>query len=34
MDLQTEQVHAWLEETDYSDKYCDDVYEYRRYGYV
>merc|ERR1719254_299033 len=25
-----EQVQAWNEETDYSEKYCDDVYEYRR----
>mmetsp|Transcript_93781 Transcript_93781/g.265207 ORF Transcript_93781/g.265207 Transcript_93781/m.265207 type:complete len:166 (-) Transcript_93781:152-649(-) len=24
------QVQAWTEETDYSEKYCDDVYEYRR----
>lgn len=24
------QVRAWTEETDYSEKYCDDVYEYRR----
>jgi len=24
------QVHAWIEETDYSEKYCDDIYEYRR----
>merc|ERR1719198_310859 len=25
-----DQVQAWTEETDYSEKYCDDVYEYRR----
>mmetsp|Transcript_7077 Transcript_7077/g.11407 ORF Transcript_7077/g.11407 Transcript_7077/m.11407 type:complete len:173 (-) Transcript_7077:156-674(-) len=25
-----ETVLAWKEETDYSEKYCDDVYEYRR----
>merc|ERR1719407_464857 len=25
-----EMVAAWKEETDYSEKYCDDVYEYRR----
>lgn len=25
-----EQVQAWTDETDYSEKYCDDVYEYRR----
>merc|ERR1719174_2017162 len=25
-----EQMQQWVEETDYSDKYCDDVYEYRR----
>eukprot|EP00929_Paragymnodinium_shiwhaense_P008067 TRINITY_DN111996_c0_g1_i1.p1 TRINITY_DN111996_c0_g1~~TRINITY_DN111996_c0_g1_i1.p1 ORF type:complete len:185 (-),score=33.10 TRINITY_DN111996_c0_g1_i1:153-707(-) len=25
-----EQVQAWGEETDYSEKYCDDIYEYRR----
>merc|ERR1719446_334957 len=25
-----EQVQQWTEETDYSEKYCDDVYEYRR----
>mmetsp|Transcript_103954 Transcript_103954/g.291175 ORF Transcript_103954/g.291175 Transcript_103954/m.291175 type:complete len:156 (-) Transcript_103954:218-685(-) len=24
------QVQQWTEETDYSEKYCDDVYEYRR----
>merc|ERR1712045_203316 len=24
------EVQAWTEETDYSEKYCDDVYEYRR----
>uniref|UniRef100_A0A7S1WVJ5 Cyclin-dependent kinases regulatory subunit n=1 Tax=Alexandrium catenella TaxID=2925 RepID=A0A7S1WVJ5_ALECA len=24
------QVQAWTEETDYSEKYCDDIYEYRR----
>mmetsp|Transcript_8684 Transcript_8684/g.26883 ORF Transcript_8684/g.26883 Transcript_8684/m.26883 type:complete len:163 (-) Transcript_8684:435-923(-) len=24
------QVQAWTDETDYSEKYCDDVYEYRR----
>merc|ERR1719389_1494276 len=24
------QVHEWAEETDYSEKYCDDVYEFRR----
>merc|ERR1719188_1239236 len=24
------QVQAWTEETDYSEKYCDEVYEYRR----
>merc|ERR1719159_1891238 len=28
--LTREQVAAWTEETDYSEKYCDDVYEYRR----
>merc|ERR1719399_1511794 len=25
-----EMVAAWKEETDYSEKYCDDVFEYRR----
>merc|ERR1719408_868084 len=25
-----EMVQAWKDETDYSEKYCDDVYEYRR----
>merc|ERR1719221_2111812 len=25
-----EQVQAWSTETDYSEKYCDEVYEYRR----
>mmetsp|Transcript_79831 Transcript_79831/g.185375 ORF Transcript_79831/g.185375 Transcript_79831/m.185375 type:complete len:169 (+) Transcript_79831:79-585(+) len=24
------QVQAWTEETDYSEKYCDDIFEYRR----
>jgi len=24
------QIHSWTEETDYSEKYCDDIYEYRR----
>mmetsp|Transcript_17548 Transcript_17548/g.40829 ORF Transcript_17548/g.40829 Transcript_17548/m.40829 type:complete len:165 (+) Transcript_17548:109-603(+) len=24
------QFRAWAEESDYSEKYCDDVYEYRR----
>uniref|UniRef100_A0A7S2QAI6 Cyclin-dependent kinases regulatory subunit n=1 Tax=Zooxanthella nutricula TaxID=1333877 RepID=A0A7S2QAI6_9DINO len=25
-----EQMAQWAEETDYSDKYCDEVFEYRR----
>merc|ERR1719356_2436228 len=24
------QVQQWTDETDYSEKYCDDIYEYRR----
>lgn len=28
--ISDEQVRGWAEETDYSEKYCDDVYEYRR----
>merc|ERR1719487_1864422 len=28
--LNEQQVAAWKDETDYSEKYCDDVYEYRR----
>merc|ERR1719188_2900858 len=24
------QVQQWTEETDYSEKYCDEIYEYRR----
>eukprot|EP00927_Polykrikos_kofoidii_P050166 TRINITY_DN44090_c0_g1_i1.p1 TRINITY_DN44090_c0_g1~~TRINITY_DN44090_c0_g1_i1.p1 ORF type:complete len:196 (+),score=40.84 TRINITY_DN44090_c0_g1_i1:18-605(+) len=28
--LSAEQMQSWTEETDYSEKYCDDVYEYRR----
>ncbi|CAK9050103.1 unnamed protein product [Durusdinium trenchii] len=26
----TQQVANWADEMDYSDKYCDDIYEYRR----
>ncbi|CAE8581997.1 unnamed protein product [Polarella glacialis] len=26
----SQQVHQWEVETDYSEKYCDDIYEYRR----
>lgn len=26
----TDVLQVWKEETDYSEKYCDDVYEYRR----
>eukprot|EP00933_Yihiella_yeosuensis_P071736 TRINITY_DN7997_c0_g1_i1.p1 TRINITY_DN7997_c0_g1~~TRINITY_DN7997_c0_g1_i1.p1 ORF type:complete len:165 (-),score=43.53 TRINITY_DN7997_c0_g1_i1:100-594(-) len=26
----SQQVAQWAEETDYSEKYCDDIYEYRR----
>ena len=25
-----ELVQSWSDETDYSEKYCDDVFEYRR----
>eukprot|EP00927_Polykrikos_kofoidii_P008978 TRINITY_DN13737_c1_g1_i1.p1 TRINITY_DN13737_c1_g1~~TRINITY_DN13737_c1_g1_i1.p1 ORF type:complete len:173 (-),score=26.61 TRINITY_DN13737_c1_g1_i1:273-791(-) len=28
--VSAEQMQSWTEETDYSEKYCDDVYEYRR----
>eukprot|EP00928_Gymnodinium_smaydae_P090696 TRINITY_DN74452_c0_g1_i1.p1 TRINITY_DN74452_c0_g1~~TRINITY_DN74452_c0_g1_i1.p1 ORF type:complete len:176 (+),score=46.06 TRINITY_DN74452_c0_g1_i1:245-772(+) len=28
--LTAEQVQEWTNDTDYSEKYCDDVYEYRR----
>eukprot|EP00927_Polykrikos_kofoidii_P001704 TRINITY_DN10663_c0_g1_i1.p2 TRINITY_DN10663_c0_g1~~TRINITY_DN10663_c0_g1_i1.p2 ORF type:complete len:200 (-),score=37.19 TRINITY_DN10663_c0_g1_i1:86-619(-) len=28
--VSAEQIRSWSDETDYSEKYCDDVYEYRR----
>ncbi|CAJ1345590.1 unnamed protein product [Effrenium voratum] len=30
MTSSSQQVAQWAEEMDYSEKYCDDIYEYRR----